>query len=78
MKAIIDEHMDNLLKPIDPTLTDMEQELKKAVLEHLLQGDYDRIREIQENYPTTDMMNLLGRFETIVPIDLDKLFKTKC
>lgn len=58
-------------------LNEHEKELKKAVLDHLLQGDYDRIIEFKENYPIQPFMNLLGKQDTIVPIDLDRLFMEK-
>lgn len=54
-----------------------EVELKKAVLTHLLDGDYKRIENIKSNYPVSEMMMLLGKYDTIVPIDLDKLFNLK-
>ena len=62
---------------METTLTKEEQELKKAVMTHLLDGDYQRIAEIQANYPAEAFMMLLGKYETIVPIDLDKLFNLK-
>lgn len=74
------EYFDSLLNKAGKSSElkeDKDNELRKAVLTHLLDGDYARIAEIRENYPVQEFMNLLGKFETIVPIDLDRLFKTK-
>ena len=55
-------------------LTPQEVELKKAVLEHLIGDDYDRIQRIRENYPIEAMLDLLADYRTAIPIDLKKLF----
>ncbi len=66
-------------------LTNEEKEFKKAFSKHFLgihsnvdrsflQADYDRITRIKEQYPVMEFMNLLGKFDTIQTIDLDKLF----
>ncbi len=71
-------------------LTDKEQEFKKSFTKYFMSGknnsrvsmsrledDYARIKQIKDEYPVMDFMNLLGKFDTIQEIDLDKLFNLK-
>ena len=62
------QHIQNVI------LTPDEICLKKAILYHLLEDDYDRISELKENYPVSEMLYILGVTNSAVEIDLDKLF----
>lgn len=64
----VKQHVQNII------LTDDEICLKKAILYHLLEDDYDRISELRENYPVSEMLYILGVTNSVVEIDLNKLF----
>lgn len=52
-----------------------EDYLRKAILFHLLEDDYERIDEIRENYPVSEMLYILGVTNSVVPIDIEQLFR---